>query len=169
MKLIYRCLCVALGAILGSGCSDSTEPVEYGPQPEYGVPTGTIRLDGRVINRLGAPVAGIEVSFAGARPDTTDAAGTWAIDEENASFFCVLNDQEDCLLSARDIDGAANGGPYFAPDMVLDLVRTRPGSGSFDIGVWEQHGIDVVMDEGVEYGPPVAKVRPPQPPSGSQP
>ena len=43
MKLIYRCLCLVLGAVLGSGCSDSTDPVEYGPIAEYGVPTGTVR------------------------------------------------------------------------------------------------------------------------------
>ena len=165
MKLIYRCLCLVFGAILGSGCSDSTEPVEYGPMPEYGVPTGTVRLDGRVIDDRGAPIPGVEVSVVGAGADTTDAGGKWSIDEDQAYIPCVSTDQNDCILQAKDIDGPDNGGPYPTAQVLLDLVQTEPGSGAFDLGTWEQHGIDVTMTDAVEYGPPQAKVPRPHPPS----
>ncbi|RKZ19914.1 hypothetical protein DRQ50_01095 [bacterium] len=166
MRLIYRCLCLVFGAILGSGCTDSTEPVEYGPMPEYGVPTGKVLVDGQVVDDLGVPVPGIEVSFHNTGTDTTDARGIWSIDRENAFINCVTNDQQACVLTVRDIDGADNGGPFPTADVLLNLVQTEPGSGSFDLGTWEQHGINIVMSDAVEYGPPVAKVELPAPPTG---
>ncbi len=156
MKLIYRCLCAVLGAILGSGCSDPSEPVEYGPAPEYGVPTATVRLDGRVTDQAGEPIMGIVVTLQGAVADTTDAAGRWSIASEHVFLPCALNPGSPCTIAATDIDGPANGGPYPPTETQLDLVRTRPGSGTFDLGTWEQHGIGIVMTEGVDYGPPPA-------------
>jgi putative lipoprotein (rSAM/lipoprotein system) len=163
MKLIYRCLCAVLGAILGSGCSNSTEPVEYGPMPEYGVPSGTVRLDGRVLNDQGGPIPGVEVSFAGARPDTTDASGNWVIDQQHVYIPCSSGGSPDCFVVAVDIDGGANGGPYPVAQQALDPTQTEPGSGGWDQGTWEQHAVDIVMTEAVEYGPPIARAPEPKP------
>ncbi len=163
MKLIYRCLCLVLGAVLGSGCSDSTEPVEYGPMPEYGVPSGTIRLDGRVLDHVGAPISGVEVSFLGALADTSDAAGAWSLDGQHGYIPCVDGGPTDCEVVATDIDGPANGGPFPPVTVTLDLTQTVPGNGGYDQGTWEQHNIDIVLDDAVEYGPPVARM--PEPPA----
>ncbi len=170
MKMIYRCLCAVLGAILGSGCSDPTEPVpEYAPPiPEYGVPNGTVRIDGRVTDHLGIPIPGVQVSFDNTWADTTDAEGRWAIDREHTYIPCVTNPLADCLLDAEDIDGPDGGGFYPPTQVTLDLTQTEPGSGSFDQGTWEQHDIDVVMTDAVEYGPPVAKEKGPGQPPGAK-
>lgn len=156
MKLIYRCLCAVLGAILGAGCSNNLgEPVEYGPMPEYGVPTGRVRVDGRVLDGGGTPIPGIEVALAGGPADTTDAGGSWAIDAQGVYIPCATGDSA-CAVVASDIDGAANGGPFPAVGMELDLAQTAPGSGADDVGTWEQHGVDIAMDDAAEYGPPRA-------------
>jgi len=162
MKLIYRCLSLVLGAILGAGCSDTTDPVEYGPMPEYGVPSGHLVIDGTVRNTLGQPVPGIEVAFNGAGADTTDAAGAWSIDREYAFIPCAMISEADCTVAAEDIDGPANGGPYLPNQTLLDLIQTDPGSGSWDLGTWEQHGISITLTEvAAEYGPPPAKMAAP--------
>ncbi len=146
MKLIYRYICIALGAILGSGCSDSTspDPVEYGPMPEYGVPSGTVHASGRVLDNEGTPVQGIQVSVEFALPDTTDAQGNWAIDQ-NSTYIPCSDGQTDCLVEAEDIDGPDNGGTYPTASVVLELEQTEPGSSTFDLGTWEQHGLDIVL------------------------
>lgn len=165
MRLIYRCLCAVLGAILGAGCSNnSTEPVEYGPMPEYGVPTGRVRLDGRVLNQVGVPIPGVEVAFAGGRADTTDALGDWAIAEENIYIPCVSHGTTSCTVAASDIDGAANGGVFPTVEVTLSLAQTEPGSGYFDLGTWEQHGVDIEMSAATAYGPPLAQMPAPADP-----
>ena len=163
MRLIYRWICVAIGAVLGSGCSDNpTDPVEYGPvpMPEYGVPTGTIVLDGRVLDGRGAGIPGIEVVFNGGVADTTDATGAWSIDADHVFIPCAGGHANSCEVTANDIDGPDNGGHYPSVKVVLDPDQTDPGDGGSDQGTWEQHGVDIAMDIAVEYGPPVAKVEP---------
>lgn len=161
MKLIYRCLCLVLGAVLGSGCSDSTDPIEDDPIAEYGMPSATVRVDGRVTDMIGLPIPGIEVTFPGAGVDTTDAQGNWSIDNEQVFLGCTMDDQVDCSVIAKDIDGPVNGGPFPSSEVVLDLVQTKPGSG-WNTGTWEQHDINIEMIDAVEYGPPMARVKPPE-------
>ena len=144
MKLIYRYLCLALGTILGTGCSDPADMVEYGPMPEYGVPTGTVHVSGRVLDQGGTPIQGVQVSVDFALPDTTDAQGHWAIDQ-NSTYIPCADGQTHCLVEAEDIDGPDNGGPFPPTSTVLNLIQTVPGSGTFNMGTWEQHGIDIVL------------------------
>ena len=153
MKLIYRCLCVVLGAVLGAGCSDSSDPDD--PVAEYGMPHGRLVVDGRVVDPGGTPLPGIEVSFAGGGADTTGVEGNWAIDA-TTSLFC-LDQTEGCALDAVDVDVPDNGDIYMTVQQALSLVQTEPASGWFQ-GTWEQHGLDIVtMSEAAEYGPPCAK------------
>lgn len=159
MKRIYRFLSAVLGAILGAGCSNnSAEPAEYG------MPTGKVRLDGRVHNQMGAPIPGIEVALAGARAATTDAGGNWSIADENIYLPCVGNGATACAVAASDIDGAANGGPFPTVEVALNLAQTEPGSGHWDQGTWEQHGVDIEMGDAAEYGPPRARMPAPDDP-----
>jgi hypothetical protein len=130
------------------------------PAPEYGVPTGTLVLDGRVLDELGAPIPGMEVRFEGSMPDTTDADGNWEINQDHAYIPCAFGNGVTCTVVATDIDGPDNGGPYPPAPFLLSLVQTDPGSGGMDLGTWEQHGIDILIDPAVEYGPPPAKVLP---------
>lgn len=124
---------------------------------------GHLRIDGTVRNNLGQPIPGIEVSFLGAGADTTDTLGKWSIDQEYAYLPCVVNSGAECTVNVVDIDGPANGGPYPGEQVLLDLIETEPGSGSWDLGTWEQHGIAITLNEfAAEYGPPPARM--PAPP-----
>lgn len=152
MKLIYRCLCAVLGTLLGAGCSDNSSA-----PAEYGMPNGKVRLDGRVLDQAGTPIPGIGVAFGGARADTTDAAGNWAIADESILIPCVFAGAAACTVAASDLDGAANGGPFPTVEVTLNLTQTEPGSGNWDQGTWEQHGVDITMDDAAEYGPPRAR------------
>lgn len=139
MKLIYRCICLVLGALLGAGC-DSDD----GTRVEYGQPHGTLRLDGHVQDEAGDPIAGIQVYHYGCEPDTTDAQGAWAIEDEFAQVPCSEGDSLRCAVVASDIDGA-EGGQYKEALELLDLTRTEEGSGWYE-GTFEQHDIDLVLE-----------------------
>ena len=139
MKLIYRCLCLVLGSILGSGCSDNTGLAEYG------MPYGKLRLDGRVTDDQGTPIPGVQVHYAYSKADTTDADGKWSINDDWASVWCATSEQEDCTVGATDIDGPDNGGTYQPKEVELDLLQTEGASGDWYQGRWEQHNIEIIV------------------------
>ncbi len=149
MKMIYRCFCLFLGALLGTGCDDRDDPVEYGPgpMPEYGVPTGHVIISGQVNDGLGDPIEGIEVSFVNAAPTTTDASGNFSINQENVYVPCAESSGSSCSIEARDVDGEDNGGDHVTVEMELDLDQTDPGAGSYDQGTWEKHDVEVSMHQ----------------------
>ena len=159
MRLIYRCLCVVLGAILGTGCNDSESPAEYG------MPSGTIRVDGQIVDEDGHPVPGIRVAFSGARPDTTDAAGNWSIDDSGALLACVNDPYAPCTLDVQDVDAPDNGGSFQPEQVELDLVQTQQGSG-WNQGTWEEHDIRIVVTESRLV---VKRSDGPEPPADSEP
>jgi len=149
MKLIYRWLCVAIGAVLGAGC----ESDDSGPQTR----SATVHIDGEVVDELGAPVAGIHVAFEDDVADTTGANGAWSIVARGTvPADCVADVQSPCRLTAHE-PGHPYGNIYLPHRGPLDLVRTEDGRNSFDLGLWEQHDIRVVMQaNAVLYGPPCA-------------
>lgn len=146
MKMIYRCICMVLGAILGTGCSDINDP-EYGPlpMPEYGVPTGSVSVTGRVVTESGDPIPGVEVGFGWTGVDTTDVEGNWDISRNNSYYPCEESSEGACIVEAKDIDGEDNGGPYPLAQVELDLIQTESPSGSYDLGKWEQHNVIIEM------------------------
>lgn len=141
MKLIYKCICLVLGAVLGAGCDSDTG----GDPVEYGMPHGTLRIDGHVRDEQGEPIAGVRVAYASSEPDTTDSNGAWSIEDDYAWVSCAEGDTTTCVVRATDIDGTENG--EFEDTVVpLDLEQTAPGEGWYE-GVFEQHDIDVVLPE----------------------
>lgn len=150
MKLIYRWLCLALGAFLGSGCEsdDCNSPTGR---------TATVHVDGQVVDQSGAPLANIHVAFEDGKSDTTDAAGDWSIVATGTvPAACVEDDQSPCMLAAHEI-GYPEGRIYLPHRSALDLVQAEDGQGDWDLGLWEQRDIRVVMQaNAVLYGPPCA-------------
>jgi hypothetical protein len=150
MKLIYRWLWLAIGTILGTGCSSD----------ECNDPSGrtaTVHIDGQVVDEGGAPLSGIHVAFEDDAADTTDAAGDFAIVAHGSvPADCVEDAQAPCMLTAHEV-GFPEGMAYLPHRGTLDLVRVGDGQGSWDLGLWEQLDIRVVMrTNAVLYGPPCA-------------
>jgi hypothetical protein len=46
-----------------------------------------------------------------------------------------------------DVDGPANGGEYRPQSVQLELTQTRPGSGSWDEGDFEQKNIIIRLEK----------------------
>ncbi len=151
MKLIYRCLCVVLGAILGAGCD--SDDGGGGPSTR----SATVRIDGQAVDVTDAPLPGIHVAFEGDVADTTDAAGHWSIEARGSvPGVCVDDVDAPCMIAAHEV-GFPDGNIYFPYRESLDLVQTQPGGNIFDLGLWEQHDIRVVLQaNAVLYGPPCA-------------
>jgi putative lipoprotein (rSAM/lipoprotein system) len=148
MKFLHRCWCLLLGALLPSACSDNAN----GPTPEYGMPLATVNLDGEVVDVVGAPVRDIVVELDGFGSTTSDASGKWSLNGVGFNS-CVADSQITCGLVAKDVDGAANGGPFPPTLTVLDLEQTAPGGG-WSLGTFEQHDVKIVMEDvAIEYGP----------------
>ena len=151
MKFLHRCWILLLGTLLPSACGDN--PIDT---VEYGAPIANLKVDGVVVDNVGAPVKDIVVELEGFGSTTSDAEGDWSLETSGFSS-CLADTQVVCGLVASDVDGPDNGGPYPPTLVPLDLVKTKPGSG-WNVGTYEQHDIRIVMEDIlVEYGVPCAK------------
>ena len=140
-KRILRFVSIFLGLLL-SGCDRGSDNA---PAPEYGTPRAEYEIDGRVTDSAGNPIENIQVTFVDAdvREYTTvhsNAEGEWSIYTEE--FPCGVN----CQLEVADVDGEENGS-FESKTVTLRLQHTDSGSGSWDEGTYEQHGIEIVLDE----------------------
>ena len=128
---LLRHASLLLGSTLGLGCNE--------PVMEYGMPHASFELDGTAVDdQTGEPIPGIEVAFDG-HTTTTGAVGTWSLSVESA-FACG----PDCTISARDIDGADNGG-FAETTAEFTATQTEQGDDSWDAGTWEAHEIQLSM------------------------
>ncbi|MCP4573800.1 MAG: carboxypeptidase regulatory-like domain-containing protein [bacterium] len=151
MKTIYRWLCLAIGAVIGSGC-DSDDCTNT-PDSR----TAMVSIDGQVVDELGAPLPNIHVAFEDDVADTTDASGNWSIATRGSvPASCVEDVQAPCMLTAHEV-GHPDGDIYLPSRDALQLEQTLDGNGNWDLGLWEQHDVRVVMSgNAVLYGPPCA-------------
>jgi putative lipoprotein (rSAM/lipoprotein system) len=144
MRVLYRCAAVVLGAILGFGCNQSQQPVEYGQ------PYATLKLDGQVTAAgSGNPITNILVTL---RQDSdmqsevrSDAQGHWSMRLDHGPL-CGTTGSDPCSLSVSDTDGPAQGGTFANVSLPLDLVRTEAGGGWYE-GTFEQHDIEIELTE----------------------
>lgn len=143
MRTIYRALAGLVGAMLTlGGCSDGEGLMEpdYGAA-EYGVPHARYHMSGRVLDQTnGAGLEGIEVIFHGDLADTTDAEGNWSL--EGVSYYSGTT----VTLNVNDIDGPLNGS-YTDRLADVELEQTAPGSGDWEQGLFEEHGVDIELAE----------------------
>ena len=140
MRVLYRCAAVVLGAILGFGCNQSQQPVEYGQ------PYATLKLDGRVTaTGSGGPIANIRVALRDSSDVRSDADGRWSMRLDLWSP-CGAAGFQPCSLSVSDTDGPAHGGTFADVSLPLDLAQTEAGHGWYE-GTFEQHNIEIELTE----------------------
>jgi len=154
MKAVYKCICMLLGAFIGSGCSGGSESVspEYGPpQPitEYGVPYATYILSGSVSDENDQPIPGIGIrirdSYYGDHyPVYSDESGEWEL-TEYLSELCQSS-EEGCNLEVNDVDGEENGGTFADQTIQLNLEQTEEAS-DWHLGTFAQDDIAVELSE----------------------
>ena len=140
-KPIYKLIIFVFG-VLGLSCSKNPYTP---PAPEYGMPYAKIKISGSVSDKAsGTPLDSISINFRGSDFFSNDS-GIWAIDNEG--FPCNLEGFAPCSLVVTDIDGADNGGDFMTITIPLDLQKTQNGSGTWYLGQYEQHNIDVQMEK----------------------
>lgn len=111
---------------------------------EYGTPNFDFRVHGKVTDRAGNPIPGIEVSnprsWEGEKTLTADD-GTY---DYSGSDFPL-----ETALSFRDIDGELNGGEFAEKTLEVEFTEadlTEKGSGSWYRGTYERSEVDVALD-----------------------
>jgi len=142
-----------IGLILGLtgiSCDNGNGP---GPQPEYGMPYAKYVLDGTVVNaETEEPVEGIRVKFPSDASDYdsssmtfSDENGDWSITKQ--IYPCGADGSSECDVSAQDVDGDENGGTFEEKQIDLSLTQTKPASGTWDKGTFEQHDVRIELTE----------------------
>jgi len=102
MRWIHRCICLVLGSLMGCSGDDPLLP-----EPEYGVPSAKLVIDGQVtLAGIAQPIPDIEVRLAGVDTVWTDAEGLWSMTHYGVDPATVALE----TLHFVDVDEAANFG-----------------------------------------------------------
>lgn len=125
-------------SLLGFASACDREPVEM-----YGVPRADTRTQGRVTDKSGNPIPGIQVRSNGApsKAVRTMADGSYDIADESAS--------RTAWLTFTDTDGPENGGQFAEKSAEVTFTeadRTAKGDGWYE-GSFARTGVDVTLEE----------------------
>lgn len=109
----------------------------------YGSPSIDFKAQGRVTDRAGNPIPGIDVRQSERNDGTTTAAdGSFGIEGETFPY--------EVTLRFTDPDGEANGGDFRTQEVAIEFSkadRTHAGDGSWYKGSYAREGIEVVLEE----------------------
>ncbi|MCM1151143.1 MAG: radical SAM-associated putative lipoprotein [Alistipes sp.] len=142
-RKLYLLLLSALG--FSTACSEKND--EPNQVCMYGTPRIDFRIQGKVTDRAGNPVPGIEVrnedrSYGYGNTTLTDKAGMY--DLTGSAFFTEVD------LSFHDIDGAQNGGDFETETLSVKFAaeeQTAPGDDDWFNGAYVRKGADVALTE----------------------
>ena len=99
----------------------------------YGTPYFDYKVKGKVTDKEGAPVKGIEVGSQDAGPVTSESDGSYELSGREWSF-------RQTTLTFTDIDGPENGGEFTEAD------RTGKGEGWYE-GTFSRSGVDAALEK----------------------
>ena len=142
-RKLYLLLLSALG-FSAAACDRENEPEQV---CMYGTPRIDFRIQGKVTDTAGRPIAGIEVrnedrNYGSDNTVLTDEKGLYDI---SGSAFSTVFD-----LSFRDLDGPENGGDFATETLSLKLTaqeQKAPGEGGWFRGTYARTGADVILTE----------------------
>lgn len=125
-------------ALLGFASACDKEPVDM-----YGVPRADTRTQGKVTDKSGNPIPGIQVRSNGTatKEVRTMADGSYEISDESAS--------RTAWLTFTDTDGPENGGQFAEKSVEVNFTeadRTKKGDGWYE-GAFARTGVDVMLEE----------------------
>lgn len=146
-RVFYKAVALALGALgFGGGC-DRNPHVE---KPAYGVPTAEYHVDGHVVSESsGEALAGIQLEFKG-RVVQSDSAGAFEI--KTGGEPCGNQGWAPCSLYVTDINGSDGGGHFLDTSIELNLVRTEPPYGEWNLGKYEARDLSIALQQMADSG-----------------
>ncbi len=137
-------LLLAAAALLGFATACNNE--EDQPQMTmYGTPYNNYKIKGKVTDKTGKPIKGIEIRSKAYLPTpeaTTGADGTYDLSSKGVSNMA--------RVTLTDIDGPANGGDFAAKTVDIEFTeaeRTAKGDGDWNQGAFAKSGVDITLEE----------------------
>lgn len=135
-------LLLAAAALLGfaTACNDQ----ENSRTVMYGTPYNNYKIKGKVTDKAGQPIKGIEVRSNAALPTpeaTTAADGTYDLAGQGIGNMA--------RVTFTDTDGPANGGDFAEKTVDIKFTeaeRTAQGEG-WDRGSFAKSGVDETLEE----------------------
>lgn len=130
-------LLLAAASLLGfaTACENKETPVMYGtPYFDY-------KVKGKVTDKEGAPVKGIEVGSQDAGPVTSGSDGSYELSGREWSGQTTL--------TFTDIDGPENGGEFAEKVVTVEFTeadRTEKGKGWHE-GTFSRSGVDTTLEK----------------------
>ena len=134
-------LLLAAAALLGfaTACDSTKRQTDM-----YGTPYSNYKIKGKVTDKAGRPIKGIEVRSNAYLPTpeaTTAADGTYDLSGKGVG--------NTARVTLTDTDGPANGGDFAAKTVTVEFTeadRTAKGKG-WDRGSFAKSGVDITLEE----------------------
>ncbi|WP_295901248.1 radical SAM-associated putative lipoprotein [uncultured Alistipes sp.] len=134
-------LLLAAAALLGfaTACDSTKRQTDM-----YGTPYSNYKIKGKVTDKAGQPIKGIEVRSNAYLPTpeaTTAADGTYDLSGKGVG--------NTARVTLTDTDGPANGGDFAAKTVTVEFTeadRTAKGKG-WDRGSFAKSGVDITLEE----------------------
>ena len=107
----------------------------------YGAPYLDYKVKGKVTDREGNPIKGIEVSSQDASPVTSGSDGSYELSGREWSGQTTL--------TFNDIDGPENGGEFTEKRVTVEFTeadRTGKGKGWYE-GAFSRSGVDATLEK----------------------
>ena len=127
-------LLLAAAALLGFATACNNEEDQPKVVSMYGVPYNNYKIKGKVTDKAGRPIKGIEVRSNAYLPTpeaTTAADGTYDLSGKGVG--------NTARVTLTDTDGPANGGDFAAKTVDIEFTeaeRTAKGDGDWDQGAF---------------------------------
>ena len=138
-------LLLAAAALLGFATACNNEEDQPKVVSMYGVPYNNYKIKGKVTDKAGRPIKGIEVRSNAYQPTpeaTTAADGTYDLSGKGVG--------NTARVTLTDTDGPANGGDFAAKTVDIEFTeaeRTAKGDGDWDQGAFAKSGVDIALEE----------------------
>lgn len=134
-------LLLAAAALLGfaTACDSNKRQTDM-----YGTPYNNYKIKGKVTDKAGQPIKGIEIRSNAALPTpeaTTRADGTYDLAGQGIGNMA--------RVTFTDTDGPANGGDFAEKTVDIEFTeaeRTAQGKG-WDQGSFAKSGVDETLEE----------------------
>ena len=136
-------LLLAAAALLGFATACNNEEDQPKVVSMYGVPYNNYKIKGKVTDKAGRPIKGIEVRSNAYLPTpeaTTAADGTYDLSGKGVGNTARVT----------FTDTPANGGDFAAKTVDIEFTeaeRTAKGDGDWDQGAFAKSGVDIALEE----------------------
>ena len=138
-------LLLAAAALLGFATACNNEEDQPKVVSMYGTPYSNYKIKGKVTDKAGQPIKGIEVRSNAYLPTpeaTTAADGTYDLSGKGVA--------NTARATPTDTDGPATGGAFAATPADIEFSaaeRTAEGDGSWNQGSFAKSGVDITLEE----------------------